>query len=175
MKIKVEDINAEGLVLDETFEPSRFTAVLEGTDVELQVPLKATLELRRMGPLIEVNGSIETTGAAALCSRCLKKYSFDVKAVFRSRLIHGSDGGAREKELTGDDLEVSYFEGEEIETFDVIAEQLSLELPVKPLCVAACKGLCPYCGADLNAKECDCLKKEKTDPRLEKLKGFKVK
>ncbi len=30
-----------------------------------------------------------------------------------------------------------------------------LELPIKPICRADCKGLCPYCGANLNETVCE--------------------
>jgi uncharacterized protein len=35
-------------------------------------------------------------------------------------------------------------------------EQIYLELPMKPVCREACRGLCPTCGADLNAGSCAC-------------------
>jgi len=35
-------------------------------------------------------------------------------------------------------------------------EALTLDLPLAPLCAADCRGLCPTCGADLNAGDCDC-------------------
>lgn len=35
-------------------------------------------------------------------------------------------------------------------------EALTLDLPLAPLCSPDCRGLCPTCGADLNAGDCDC-------------------
>ncbi len=42
-------------------------------------------------------------------------------------------------------------------------------MQMKPLCDENCKGICPNCGADLNAGTCRCDKQE-IDPRLEVLK-----
>lgn len=43
-------------------------------------------------------------------------------------------------------------------------EALLLELPLAPLCRPACAGLCPACGADLNAGPCGCPPADR-DPR----------
>jgi uncharacterized protein len=55
----------------------------------------------------------------------------------------------------------------------VLWEQLLLALPVKPVCDAACKGLCDLCGADLNQGDCGC-ERDEDDPRLAPLRGLKL-
>jgi uncharacterized protein len=45
-------------------------------------------------------------------------------------------------------------------------------LPTKRLCSEDCKGLCPYCGKDLNEGRCDC-EVDEIDPRFEVLKKLK--
>ena len=37
-----------------------------------------------------------------------------------------------------------------------IVDHVLMELPIKPLCSDACRGLCPNCGADLNVSLCNC-------------------
>ncbi|MDR1884920.1 MAG: DUF177 domain-containing protein [Synergistaceae bacterium] len=39
------------------------------------------------------------------------------------------------------------------------------------MCSDDCKGLCPFCGANLNDSGC-CCREENTDPRLEVLRGL---
>lgn len=46
-----------------------------------------------------------------------------------------------------------------------------LEVPIKNLCRADCRGLCPLCGADRNATECAC-ETSRRDPRWEALGGL---
>ena len=53
---------------------------------------------------------------------------------------------------------------------ELIREDILLSLPTKILCREDCKGLCPYCGTNLNEKQCGC--KKPVDPRLEALKQF---
>jgi len=58
--------------------------------------------------------------------------------------------------------------GEHLETAPLVAEQVLLEVPMKPLCRADCLGLCPRCGADRNLTP-DCCRDERGDARWEAL------
>lgn len=53
-------------------------------------------------------------------------------------------------------------------------EEFSLALPIKPLCKAGCKGLCPNCGINLNTGTCACTQEE-GDPRLSILRSLTIK
>jgi uncharacterized protein len=58
--------------------------------------------------------------------------------------------------LEEDELGVVRILGDEVSTEPLVTEQLVLNLPMKPLCRPDCAGLCPTCGADLNAGRCEC-------------------
>lgn len=47
---------------------------------------------------------------------------------------------------------------------ELVREDILLSLPAKILCCDDCKGLCQYCGANLNLGSCNC--KKPVDPRL---------
>ena len=178
MKVRVEDITAEGLCLDIT-EDGVSIGDVAALDFGVASPVEARLRLSRQGPLIEVDGDINAE-ITLECARCLKKFNRRIVSSFTNRLLLGSET-QREKGLTADEIELSRFEGEELDTRDLIMEQLALESPPRPLCRTDCKGLCPGCGLDLNSGPCGCkgrgdrLKKEGVDPRLSKLMDFKVK
>jgi uncharacterized protein len=53
-----------------------------------------------------------------------------------------------------------------------ISEELMLHLPIKILCKETCKGLCAYCGKDLNTSKCGCKSDEKSP--FEKLKKLRI-
>ncbi|NLX93285.1 MAG: DUF177 domain-containing protein [Clostridiales bacterium] len=55
-----------------------------------------------------------------------------------------------------------------LELEPLITEDIFLALPSRILCKNDCKGLCPYCGQNLNNGQCSCQKP--VDPRLEALK-----
>ena len=57
---------------------------------------------------------------------------------------------------------------------DLAIEQLYLNLPLKPVCSTACKGLCPTCGSNRNVTDCGCAR-EAVDPRLAPLLPFRKK
>lgn len=75
-------------------------------------------------------------------------------------------------ELGDEDLDLYGYEGEEIDLAPMLREQLVLAVPFAPLCIEACKGLCPQCGGDRNQEACNC--EPPGDPRLVALKNFKV-
>jgi uncharacterized protein len=70
------------------------------------------------------------------------------------------------------DLGQLYINEEILETDPILIEQLQLNVPMKPLCRADCKGLCPECGADLNEGACSCAE-TRVDPRWEALAALK--
>lgn len=53
---------------------------------------------------------------------------------------------------------------------ELVLEDIYLSLPTRFLCKNDCKGLCPYCGKDLNDGSCDC--KKPVDPRLAALQAL---
>jgi uncharacterized protein len=108
------------------------------------------------------------------CDRCGKPAASEVRS--RSRLLvvrrrAGRDEG--EVELSQDDLGVLETTGDELDSVPLVAEQVQLESPSRPLCREDCRGLCPVCGGDRNERACEC-ESEATDPRwsaLAELKG----
>lgn len=82
---------------------------------------------------------------------------------------HGQEA---EIELGEDDLGVLHVEGDVLDTEPMIAEQVQLNIPMKPLCRPDCQGLCPRCGAELNQGPCGC-EDTSVDPRWAALKALK--
>lgn len=111
------------------------------------------------------------------CDRCGKPAAADVRATSRLLVVRRKGAGRREgggeTELSADDLGVLEVVGGEFESEPLVAEQVQLEMPRRPLCRDDCRGLCPRCGGDRNERECDC-EREAGDPRwsaLAELKG----
>jgi len=53
----------------------------------------------------------------------------------------------------------------------VIREEMSLAMPINPVCNPDCKGLCPICGNDLNRTTCN-HEENLTDPRLDTFRSL---
>ena len=105
-----------------------------------EVSVDATLEWVSDGLLAT---GVATGPFEAECRRCLSVVRGEVEARFQELF----EFEAREGE--------SYpIRGDHIDLGPLAREVLLLELPLAPLCREACQGLCPRCGADLNAGPC---------------------
>jgi len=116
-------------------------------------------------------GRVQTT-LELPCSRCLEPFTLPVDQTFDLRYQpHAHNTGEGEREIEEDDLTTAFYEDDEIDLGQLMREQFYLALPMKPLCAADCKGLCPVCGTNLNRGSCDC-KREWDDPRMAALRGL---
>lgn len=174
MKIKLDDIPEEGLSLDVTAEGKDLEAISGGLDFSIPAPVSAHLDVMSAEGRVIVRGRMSAS-AAFSCARCLKTFRQPLDSEISVFFVRGRVQ-SKEQELTGDDLEVNYLEGSELDTDEILLSQIALEAPMQPLCAGDCKGLCPMCGTDLNAGPCGCKTAgEKIDARLAGLKDFKVK
>jgi uncharacterized protein len=108
------------------------------------------------------------------CSRCLESYSFKLDKEFEFVLTPDpSTSDRRAEELHRDDLGLSYYAADEINLKPLIAEQVMLALPTRPLCSENCRGLCGNCGSNLNKETCSCAA-ERSDPRMAIFRTLKV-
>lgn len=116
-----------------------------------------------------IRGRIVTV-AKMSCSRCTEPFDHPIDIDFKSVLTR-DEVGEKEVELTRKEMEYTFFSGEKVDLGNIVTEQISLNLPVKPLCRDDCLGLCAVCGVNRNLEKCDC-KEDKIDIRFEKLKDL---
>ncbi len=116
----------------------------------------------------------------ATCARCLQNYvdEIDVKTErYFTPLFDSKRQREIEKkldvEVTLEDFQFSYYEGEEIDVGNMLVEQAVLDQPMIYLCRQNCKGLCPHCGANLNEKSCECKAKHLKESPFAVLKKWK--
>ena len=104
-----------------------------------------------------VHGGVMVTGTVeapweAECRRCLGEARGTVRTEVRELYENRSDG-EETYPISGDQLDLE----------PLARDAVLLELPPAPLCGEGCQGLCPTCGADLNAGACGCPPPESTD------------
>jgi uncharacterized protein len=108
------------------------------------------------------------------CIRCLKPLVEHTDSEVELMLVvadrHERSGG--EYALAESELGVMVVDGGVFEARPLLLEQLQLNIPMKPLCRPDCRGLCPECGADLNAGACGCAE-QAVDPRWAALAALK--
>jgi len=176
MKFRLEDIPKEGL-------EANFSQGEEWLDERLQGekkrtfrflgPIRARLKLSKSGSMVQVKSQLETK-VELLCARCLEPLSLvlnsEINTIFKPRPKFPL---AAELELSREDLESDFYEGEEIDLTSFVQDQLLLALPPKALCREECRGLCPHCGKNLNREVCHC-PPALLDPRFQALRNLKV-
>ncbi len=135
-------------------------------------PLEVCATAEMVEQYIRIAGELHTR-LEFVCARCLESVAEEISRAF-DLFYRPMQSIAREEELRlkSDDTEIAFFEGDGLFLTDVLAEQVSLAIPMKVICRSDCRGLCPYCGANLNTDECRC-EAHKTDPRLAPLTRFK--
>ena len=147
----------------------------EGKDQVLSIdtPIQVKIKIYKAGDKYVLDGDM-VGGLQVRCDRCLEPYHQDLESVFRVFLalpLPATD--MTEVELVEEDLEVDFVRGEEIDVDEIIREQTYLSLPMKSLCRKKCLGLCPVCGSNLNAEDCQCYR-EQGHPGFSKLKNLKI-
>jgi len=125
-------------------------------------PTFAGLQLDLDGP-VEVRGRLQQTGEdeffwratlagriRGACRRCLKDLNYPLDA--EVEVLFSADPDAT------DDPSVYPLTPPvtHVDVRDAVREEIALAVSAYPLCRDDCKGLCPRCGADLNAGPCGC-------------------
>ena len=138
----------------------------ESGTARCRVEVKGTVA--RRGGRLFLEASIESRTELE-CSSCLENFELQLDTGFD--LVFHHEGrtqvpdGLEEEDfilLTGA-IERRY------DIFPRVRESILLELPIRYICSADCKGLCSSCGENLNSGKCSC-SEEKTDTRWDVLK-----
>ena len=140
-----------------------------GKEVSLVAPLTARLYLTNTNPVILVEGTL-VAPVQVRCSRCLGEFVQTLEVPISEAFL-SSEYQEQPGDLSEDssEEELSIFFGNTIELGEALRENLLAALPMKALCQAECRGLCPRCGQNLNEQDCSCTRYE-ADPRLQVLK-----
>lgn len=165
---------------------SRLTRGLEQRqDLKLQVKFESivfhNMEYKLASP-VDINGSISRVGNDLKikanivfkyndnCARCLKKLEEKLSYDIDTLLIRENFAD----EVSESESDVFFYEGEELDIYELLIHSLEFIMPAKVLCSEQCKGICPHCGVDLNLDTCDCENEKENeahniDPRFAKL------
>jgi uncharacterized protein len=155
--------------LSRTFRPDEVGQ--EGDAYRIVAPVHVELEIHKDKEKFRLVGTVRTE-LELPCSRCLEPFRMPVDSSFDLPFLPASHMSVEEeREVQEEDLEISYYRDDQIDLNELLREQFYLALPMKPLCVEDCKGLCAQCGTNLNTGTCACAPAWE-DPRLAPLKGF---
>lgn len=165
-RIRTAQERVEQVYPPATFEPAH-------DDFRVLVPAALQFDIFKDKRQFRLAGRVRTVLELG-CSRCLEPFDWTVDAEFDLRYQPHTPAapGETEREVEEDDLTTAFYENDEIDLRQLMQEQFYLMLPMKPLCEAGCKGLCPNCGTNLNRGTCEC-NTQWEDPRLAALRALK--
>lgn len=133
MKVDTNKIPKEGLDISETYEPKSLD--LDREDIKFVSPIKVSAHFIKSAHNLFVE--VEVISPMILtCGRCLTDFESELSRKFSLNYQFESETTL---DITGD-----------------IREEIISGYPMKLLCRKDCKGLCPFCGQNLNEGECDC-------------------
>jgi uncharacterized protein len=133
------------------------------TDLDVDF-LRGTIRVVRVRGGLLVQGIVESQ-LCLECVRCLEFFALpitlELEEIFR---LPGAGASTPD---------VPYAVGDDgwLDLAPLLREGAWVAIPMKPLCHADCKGLCPQCGANLNLESCTC-ESAGIDPRLALLKDL---
>ncbi|MFA5033695.1 MAG: DUF177 domain-containing protein [bacterium] len=121
---------------------------------ELQKGIEIQLKVTKIGKRLIVRGKI-IFNLELECARCLEKYVLNFAESINSVFLPNNPSGLKTEEET-EDPDVNFYTGKTINIVQLIRDIILLAIPIKPLCGASCKGICPLCGKNLNEADCRC-------------------
>jgi len=130
----------------------------DAPEITLASPVEVDLEVTPEADRIKLRGHLQGALQVA-CSRCLQDFVLDLNETIDFTLLRPLSADApSEIDLRPEELDTEFFDGATIDVDLIVAEQILLALPQKPLCQPDCGGLCSGCGAELNREPCRCEK-----------------
>jgi len=133
MKIYVDKIPEGGIELTGEIKPEALLIDSEGISFIKPISVKANVSKSgsEMFADISLEAPVEYT-----CGKCLSKF----EGIFKKKF----------------NIIQEVKPAEIVDLDDEVRQEIVLDYPMKVVCKAECKGLCPNCGQNLNTGECDC-------------------
>jgi uncharacterized protein len=139
MKICINEIMQDGLDLKEEINPKELG--FDAVEVRSISDIRVKAHIEKEKDIVTVSCNIKANEKRT-CSRCLNEFVF---------LLDNKENFVYS--LSGEHI---------IELNDDIKDTIILDCPIRQLCKPGCKGLCPYCGKNLNEGPCGCKDKRGT-------------
>lgn len=159
MKIDLTNIPPDGKYIEFNFGVDWWKLDFENDHIlGLSRPLSGSITLHYLGKKVAIKGTLSTT-LRLRCDRCLEPFDKQLEKEFKYYLSMTPYVGDLDIELSEEDLNLTFVDGYYLCADEIIREQILLSIPMKTVCSAHCKGLCPVCGCNLNFETCSCAEK----------------
>ncbi|WP_297200565.1 YceD family protein [Thermanaeromonas sp.] len=167
MKIGIHELKMKpGTQLKFSLEESWRDIQVGRESIPVVAPVRVEGELTNTGKFIYLKGHAWTELELA-CARCLEVFVYPLEVPLEEEYCTEAVFQSLPETDTLRD-EVRVYEGDILDLRPAVEEAFILALPMKWVCREECRGLCPWCGKNLNTEQCNC-RGEEVDPRLLKL------
>ena len=113
-------------------------------------PVKVKIVVVRVKDGVAVGGYVKTA-IEHPCTRCLTPVRVDINGTIEALYLPESVREVEGKEVRLENLKnVIYYTNPVVDLGERIVEAIVMDVPQQVLCRPDCKGLCPYCGINLN-------------------------
>jgi len=174
MIFEIDEIPEGGLSFNLFVKKEQFQ--IDQSECYLAENVKVNGKLKRIDHEVFFTGELQTI-LQVICTRCLKSFSLPVNNKIQAHFVpQGKEPSpGSEVEIKETDIEKEVYHEDRIDLRASVRDQILLDLPFISVCQKDCKGICPVCGNDFNANQCECQNEEEVDPRLAVLKKLKDK
>lgn len=142
--------------------------IVEGlTDIYGLISVEGTVDFK--GVLTNLDGLLHLEGKASCTySTCCDSCS---KPISRKLQINISEDLVQERQDREED-ELYIYSGNWLNLDKILADSITLAVPMSHRCNDDCEIVCPKCGEPITAEGCSCAVEPKIDPRLAALKDL---
>ncbi|MCL5126637.1 MAG: YceD family protein, partial [Deltaproteobacteria bacterium] len=121
---------------------------------------------------ILIHGDLEVK-ISMKCSRCLNQFDRPIQVHLDLVARKSTSQDVQDEQEIKLEYNEILIQNDEIDLAQLIVQEISLDIPMKPLCNDDCPGICPHCGALRGPDGCSCSSSQTVDPRWEKLAKLK--
>jgi uncharacterized protein len=141
----------------------------QGEKLSFDGPARVFAKISNTGRALIVKGKV--TGALKVhCGRCLEPFSLPLEVQLSEVYYPADDEDFPAVDPSAEEAQDWIpFSGNVLDITPEVLKSILLEMPMRFLCREECRGLCSFCGQNLNRASCTC-EREEIDPRLSVLK-----
>jgi uncharacterized protein len=161
LEYRIKDLDSRDKDIDMSLLPAFVADALLGFEAKLDASqLALDVRLTKIKSTVLCDGWLR--GRLMLsCQRCLEPAAIELSHRIHSiyvpetdAVIESSEGSDEDQDE--DDLDYAHHNGEVVDLWPLLREQIILSIPMAVLCKEDCRGLCPSCGLDRNQASCSC-------------------
>lgn len=117
--------------------------------------ISGALRLIRSERGVLVTATLDLAPVTLPCARCLEPFDAPITVDFDEEYVLDQDPlTGRPLPVEADDFRIDGHR--HLDLSEAVRQYEESALPIRPLCRADCRGLCPRCGSNLNLGPCGC-------------------